>query len=41
MYGGTAVVVAKGGGSGYLVLAAEILLVLAAGNITGIGGRRC
>jgi hypothetical protein len=30
----------KGGGSGYLVLAAQVLAVLAAGNITGISGRR-
>ena len=34
----TAVVVTKGGGTGYLVLAAEILLILAAVNITGISG---
>ena len=27
-----------GGGSGYLVLSAEILLVSAAGNVTGISG---
>lgn len=33
-----ALVVTKGGGSGYLVLAAAVLLVLAVVPITGIGG---